>query len=242
MLDKKQEQMVQNMLESLTNLQIKTKIIESQRMKGLTQTDEQEDLQVAMESIRLSAIELAELLAQMFDSKGMDFLADKLQKQTNEPAKFAENIQELDQVIAELLKEAEKRLKRNTQRRERLEIAEKQAEESNEKERLKQVELTSKARPSAEQQTASKDMPSESRSRTSAKSLLGSTRARYSPYPARLFDVPRKVKPKKRKSNLIHVKSSEARAKDFANQRALKKSEMAMTKSAPAMAPAQMSR
>ena len=73
MLSLKQEKAVAQIIQELTDLQIKSRIIESHQSKGLTQTDEQEELQTALESIRARIIELAKLLAQMFESKGFDF-------------------------------------------------------------------------------------------------------------------------------------------------------------------------
>ena len=241
MLSLKQEKAVAQIIQELTDLQIKSKIIESHQSKGLTQTDEQEELQTALESIRARIIELARLLAQMFESKGFDFYADRLEGQGIAPETLQRDLVSIEQVLADVKREAEKRLERNIRRRQALEEAEKRAEQTNEKVRSKQ-EIQKASVPEF---TASKPAITSEESYVRIPiNGLGMLQSRFAPYPARLsrFAKRPKEKDKKKKQNLIQVKSSEAKAKDFANQRALKKTERAMTRSAPAMAPSQMSR
>ena len=75
MLSAKQEISVAQVIKEITDLQIKSKIIESYKAKGMTQTEDEQDLQTAMENIRARVVELAKLLAQMFESKGFEFFA-----------------------------------------------------------------------------------------------------------------------------------------------------------------------
>lgn len=239
MLSLKQEQTVSALLQELKNLQIKTRFIESAEAKGLKQTEDQEDLQVAMESVRLAVIAIAKAFANMFESKGFDFFAEKIEKQTPTAENLEKELKELEEIMAAIQREAEKRFERSVQRRKRIEAAEKQAEQSNEKERLKQAEFTSKVA-AAQKGTELQRTPFVNNGPYVVGLDLGNTR--YKAFPTSLMKFIGKRRPAKRKSNLIQVKSSEAKERDFANQRALKKHDMTMAKSAPVFGPSQMSR
>lgn len=235
MLSAKQETFVAQAIKEITDLQIKSKIIESHKAKGMTQTEDEQDLQTAMENIRARVVELAKLLAQMFESKGFEFFAQRLENQAFSPATMQKDISEMNQILADMKRESEKRLERNIRRRMAIEKAQKQAEQTNEKIRSKQESQKIEALSAAKKMA----IPEESYLQIGRN---GMAQTRFTAFPPSLVRFAGKAKQKRRKPNLIQVKSSEAKAKDLANQRALRKSEMSMTRSAPAMAPSQMSR
>ena len=252
MLAQKQEQQVQNLLDSLNELQVKARMLESGCEKGRELDESGNDIAQAIEELRSEQLSITEKLADEFQDNEMKQMANKLKAYRFDPANAAYYLKEIAKDIAELYIKALKLMLENMKRREKQEKAVEAAEKSNEQERMAQMQAKTKQYDMQKSENLLADFQkgltvSPEKNSKGVLELLG------------LGDSPKSklnnsLVPKKRDKNkslqtvtsksskLLYVKSSDARAKDLANQRALKKHSLEMSKGAPAMAPAQMSR
>lgn len=258
MLTQKQEQQVQKMLDDLNILEVKARMLESQTAKGRELDESGNSLAQAAEDLRAEQLEITENLAKMFESNGMYQMAERIKSYKLVPENIAECLKEIVKDISELYAKAFKLMLENMKRRKRVEEFTQDVEKdfSNGKV-LKTAQI-----PARQSDEVGMQGGMERLGRTMGKGLTrnpaivrgsrkkpldASDRSKSSLNANLVPKVPDKkkkddAKSKRKSSKLIYVKSSEAREKDFANQRALKKSEMTMQKGVPAMAPSQMSR
>ena len=262
MLTKVQEKQVQGMLDDLNSLMIKSHILQSQSLKGVQLDESDNELAQAAEDLRAEQLEIAEGLADMFKSDDMKRIADKIKGYKLTPENLVECLEQIAKDMADLYAKAFKLMLENMKRRERQEKAEKDAERSNEQEKLRhmQSKVGEYDKQKAEKWlgefqkglTSSPEMVSKKRGLLGLgllglgdgqRSVLNKTlhaglmtaaaeKSRQNPLQRQVFG--------NKKAPLIYAKSSDAKEMD--RQRALKKHEMTLMKGVPAMAPSQMSR
>ncbi len=262
MLNQKQLHDVKRLLSDLQDLQVSAHRLESSQAKGRKVDENDQDIAQAIETLRLGQLQISKSLSKYFDRESFEKIAEKYSKAYKfDPANVLLYIKEMIKDMAELYAKAFKLMLENMERAKRQENAEKAAEQSNklaEAEHNKVPLTNSVSKP----KTATNDLMTRrvleplKRPSLAVKGLASKglrkpveTKNNKQRFTVKIEEYKspkrrRTVQPKTKngKSNIVYVKTSEAKAKDLANQRALKKQDMQMTKSAPAMAPAQMSR
>lgn len=259
MLTQVQEKQAQKMLDELNSLMIQTHILQSQNLKGFQFDESDNELTQAAEDLRAEQLEIAEGLADMFESDEMKKIAEKVKNYKLSPDNLVECLEQISKDMAELYAKAFKLMLENMKRRERQEKAEQAAEKSNEQEKMRhmQSKIAEYDKQKAERRLSEfqKGLTTSPATNVKKKGLLETlglgdsqksalnkhlhsgfmTASRHKGVPAgQTFGE------RQKKAPLIYAKSSDAKAKEA--QRMLKKHEMAMTMGAPAMVPPQMAR
>ena len=256
-MTQQKEEQVQKLLDDLNILEVKARMLESQTAKGRELDESGNSLTQAAEDIRAEQLKITEKLAEMFKSNGMYQMAERIKSYNLSPENIAVCLKEIIKDISELYAKAFKLMLENMKRRkkqdEAVQKAEKQfAEGRNFKttDRMSHVEEVGRVGSLLNERAIEKGLtrnPENVRG-LKMKPLDSGDRSKSKINPNLIpkekteEEKERRGKNKRKSSKLIYVKSSEARAKDLASQRALKKSEMTMTKGVSAMAPTQMSR
>lgn len=260
-MTQKQEEQVQKMLDDLNVLEVKARMLESQTAKGREFDESGNSLAQAAEDLRAEQLEITVKLAKMFESNGMYQMAERIKSYNLSPENIVVCLKEIVKDISELYAKAFKLMLENMKRRQKRDQAISDMEKEFAGGRTIETAIiparqTSDVGMIAGMERAGRAMQKgltripESVRGWRKKPLDVSDRSRSSlnvnlvPKDKEKDKKKRAENSKRKSSKIIYVKSSEAKAKDLANQRALKKSQMAMAmgKSAPAMAPSQMSR
>lgn len=247
------------MLDDLNILEVKARMLESQTAKGRELDESGNSLAQAAEDLRAEQLEITQNLAKMFESNGMYQMAERIKSYKLVPENIAECLKEIIKDISELYAKAFKLMLENMKRKQKREQVIRDLEKEFSGGRIIKTEKI----PAKQTDGIGRIDSMESASRAMGKGLTRNpektrglrkkpldagdrSRSRLNknliPKQKEEDKKKRADKSKRKSSKLIYVKSSEAREKDFANQRALKKSERTMQKGVPAMAPSQMSR
>lgn len=236
MFEINKEAQLRQMTNELNDLEIRACMLGSQMTKGRTHDESGVETIQAVENLKSEASSRIKHYANIFESAQMSRTAEEVES-------LRVQIEELERLIEEILESIER--VREESRRIYEELTRELQKPVPKVPRVRKLDASGLTRAHLEplkdkekEKPKTKGKPKENPQQAAQPANAAEKQA------SGILKTAGMQKPSqgRAKSNIRYAKTSEAKAKDFANQRALKKPERAMTRSAPAMAPSQMSR